>query len=107
MSRIISFELKNADQRMSERLAALKELTDRMENLLKDSTDADSCWSIKQVARSLGCSERTVRRRIKADPRFPKPMPSSSYEDRGRVRTTQPRWNSADVIKYKSMCSSS
>ena len=106
MSRIISYEMKNADQKMSDRLAVLKELTDRMEKLLRQSTDADSCWSIKQVAKSLGCSERTVRRRIKADARFPKPMPSSSYEDRGRVRTTQPRWNSADIVKYKNMCSS-
>jgi len=96
----ITSNLALKDKTLEENLA---ELTEKMKFLIDRASEEEQVWPIKRVARSLGCSERTVRRRIDNDPRFPKPIPSSRYEDRGRIRRTQPRWSATDIERYKKL----
>ena len=90
----------------AEKLEVLADITERMRIVLANSETDDDCWSIKLVARNLSCSERTVRRRIRDDPTFPAPSPATSYNDKGRIRKTQPRWNAIDIKRYKASGSS-
>jgi len=95
------------EKKWIDKLTAFLEITEQMESFLVDATGTEQCISIKQIAKILSCSERTVRRRIKKDDRFPNPIRRTRYEDGGRMRTMHPRWNTADIRRYKSLISPS
>lgn len=62
-----------------------------------------SAWSMKQIAQCLGCSERTVRRRIHNDHRFPSELAATNYTDVSRIRRTHPRWDPRDILRYRDL----
>jgi len=78
-------------------LAEIKQLLRR---LCDGQAQHETPWSIQSIALVMGCSERTARRRKKSDPKFPKPLKSTKYEDRGYTRETQPRWDPKEIRKY-------
>lgn len=78
----------------------LVELKSLLLALLESIEKNGNAWSVKEIAHCLNCSERTVRRRIQNDPRFPSPLARTRYVDSGRVRETRCRWNSEDVKDY-------
>lgn len=61
-----------------------KPLTKRLENVASEINTADALeklyqqndcyWSVKDIAKYVGKSESTVRRKLLSDPRWPKPF---------------------------------
>ena len=98
----VSTDLQFSSDGTSE-VGTLEEIKSLLQQLVERLGPDDELWPLKRVASCLGVSERTARRRIQSDPRFPAPIVSVTYNDRGKVRRTQPRWEPSEIIRYRKM----